>query len=275
MGRTDRNGEGRPTFPAGATTCLRRNESVYPRCAVAARLAAVLFVVSLVLPFGVGAQGSDGADGLAAPRTAPRSTPRTDAPDVDTSRTAPSPPDVRWPTATPAPDVRWPTAVSPGPMLAPGIGRHRLHVRVEGYDRLSLYELGIDGRGRADRHVATPLCEAPCELAIDDGLHAFGMARPGERVRVPDHSVLDLRGDAELRLIFVDRSDLRVAGHVVFFVGFPIGAAMILTGLFGFGGFALIIPGAILAAFSLVFWFVAAFHNDTADLRIEPFTVRF
>lgn len=61
----------------------------------------------------------------------------------------------------------------------------------------------------------------------------------------------------------------------MFFGGFFTGGGMVAAGILLIGGLGLVVPGAILAAFSLVFWLVAAFKSDDIDMRSDPLTVRF
>jgi hypothetical protein len=157
------------------------------------------------------------------------------------------------------------------------VSRYPLELhRLEG-TATGTYE-GYRARGSIHADFYSPLCEVPCELELEPGFHAFGVARAGEEARRPPHDRFTVDEDTRLTIHFRSHSALRHGGWIMLAAGLPTGALMVAWGVFDLIdliGLGLFIPGVGLALFSIIHFFVTAFRNDHLDITAEPLTVRF
>ncbi len=114
-----------------------------------------------------------------------------------------------------------------------------LRVRFEADLRMTLHRLEATAqsqatvgfmsvRGRSDLYMRE--CTAPCELAVDPGIHSFALA-VGAGQPIPMRAV-DITRGGTLRGIHVDNAGIRAAGGATFAVGLVLAAVMIPVSLF-------------------------------------------
>jgi hypothetical protein len=84
--------------------------------------------------------------------------------------------------------------------------------------------------GEVYPHGYTPICTAPCDVALPEGTHHIGLTKDGD-VIVEPHEALVVSSPAEIYGTYESRHGTRALGWVILGVGLGVGSILVLDGL--------------------------------------------